>query len=247
MPLVKRLSDEEKERIHQLKLLQKKLQYRFRQLSLLNQALTHSSFSHERNEIGKDYERIEFLGDSVLGMVISEYLFRQFPFFSEGQLTKLKSQIVSTSTLTTLGHALQLENAIRVGKGQTKQGGSSNPLFLAAALEAIVGVIYLDGGLRPVTRFILTHFDEEIRRIEEGKGKWDYKSLLQELTLKRFKRTPHYEVVSESGSQHQKQFDIMVTIEGKFYGRGTGVNKKSAQQQAAKEALEALIEVGDNV
>lgn len=237
MPFVKRLSQEEKIRIRELRRLQAELKYRFRDISLLDQALTHSSFSHEQNLQGKDYERMEFLGDSILGMVISEYLFRQFPFFTEGQLTKLKSQIVSTSTLATLGKTLRLENFLRMGKGESKPLGSANPLFLAGALEAIVAAVYLDGGLRPASQFILSHFHPEIQRIEEGKGKRDYKSMLQELTLKRFKSTPHYDVISEIGSQHQKQFDIRVTIEGKLYGSGSGRNKKSAQQQAAKEAL----------
>jgi ribonuclease-3 len=245
MPFVKRLSQEEKARISELRRLQTELKYRFRDLSLLDQALTHSSFSHEQSLQGKDYERMEFLGDSILGMVISEYLFRQFPFFTEGQLTKLKSQIVSTSTLATLGKTLHLEDFLRMGRGEAMSLGPSNsstsfttnPLFLAGALEAIVAAVYLDGGLRPANRFILSHFKLEIQRIEEGKGKRDYKSMLQELTLKRFKSTPHYAVISETGSQYQKQFDIQVTIEGKLYGCGSGRNKKSAEQQAAKEAL----------
>lgn len=238
MTFVRRRSRQEKERLGQLRFLQKKLKYRFRDILLLDQALTHSSFSHERNQPGRDYERIEFLGDSILGMVISEYLFKQFPFFMEGQLTKLKSQIVSTPTLAALGHALELNQFLRMGKGETQNSSSTtNPLLLAGSLEAIVGVIYLDGGLKDVTRFILGHFKTEIQRIEEGKGRRDYKSLLQELTLKKFKATPHYEVVSETGSQHQKQFDILVKIDGKSYGNGSGRNKKSAEQQAAKEAL----------
>lgn len=238
MPFVKRRSQQERERLCELRLLQKKLRYRFRNILLLDQALTHSSFSHERNQPGKDYERIEFLGDSILGMVISEYLFKQFPFFMEGQLTKLKSQIVSTPTLAALGHSLGLEKFLRMGRGEARNGGSStHPLLMAGSLEAIVGVIYLDGGLKDVTRFILSHFKTEIQHIEEGKGRRDYKSLLQELTLKKFKATPHYEVISEAGSQHQKQFDIAVKIDGKFYGSGSGRNKKSAEQQAAKEAL----------
>lgn len=237
MPFVKRLSQEEKIRVIELRRLQTELKYRFRDFSLLDQALTHSSFSHEQSLQGKDYERMEFLGDSILGMVISEYLFRQFPFFTEGQLTKLKSQIVSTSTLATLGKTLRLEDFLRMGKGEARSIGASNPLFLAGALEAIVAAVYLDGGLRPANQFILSHFELEIQRIEEGKGKRDYKSMLQELTLKRFKSTPHYAVISETGSQHQKQFDIQATIEGKLYGCGSGRNKKSAEQQAAKEAL----------
>lgn len=240
MPLVRKKSEEEKKRIEQLRHLQKKLNYRFRNLSLLDQALTHSSFSHERNLLGRDYERIEFLGDSILGMVISEYLFRQFPFFSEGQLTKLKSQIVSTATLATLGRFLNLENFLQMGKGENEDG-RTHPLFLAGSLEAILGAVYLDGGLKAVARLILSHFETEIQRIEKGEGRRDYKSLLQELTLKRFKSTPHYQVVSEAGSQHQKQFDITVTIEGKLYGSGTGRNKKSAEQQAAKEAIAKLM------
>lgn len=237
MPFVKRISLEEKKRISDLHQLQKQLKYRFRKLSLLNEALTHSSFSHEHDLSGKDYERLEFLGDSILGMVISEYLFRQFPFFTEGQLTKLKAQIVCTATLATLGKNLQLERYLRVGKGTLRSNELFNPLFLAGALEAIVGAVYLEGGLRPVSQLISHHFKNEIQSIEEGKGKRDYKSLLQELTLKKLKATPHYEVISENGSQHQKQFDIVVTIQGSPYGEGSGRNKKSAEQQAAKEAL----------
>ena len=162
MPFVKRLSQEERDRITQLRRLQTELKYRFRDIALLDQALTHSSFSHEQNIPGKDYERMEFLGDSILGMVIAEYLFCQFPFFTEGQLTKLKSQIVSTSTLAALGKTLRFESFLRMGKGETKFFGAANPLFLAGALEAVVAAVYLDGGLRPVSQFILSPFQTQI-------------------------------------------------------------------------------------
>lgn len=228
----------DKERIKKLKYLEKSIRYRFRNKLILNQALTHKSYANEKN-MGKsgDNERLEFLGDSVLGIVISHILYNDCPREDEGVLTRYKSQLVSGVTLGHIAKELQIGEYLLLGKGEEASGGRKHISNLLCTLEAIIGAIYLDGGIKPASKFITKVFAPEIQLVKAGRGSKDYKSILQQIVLKKFKTTPSYRILSEIGPDHKKHFIVEVLISGKRHGIGSGPNKKSAEQTSAKEAL----------
>ena len=231
----------DRKRLKKLKDLEKTLGYRFRNKVLLNQALTHKSYANEKHRLGlKDNERLEFLGDSVLGIVVSRLLYDDFPDQDEGILTRYKSQLVSGSTLARIAKKLRIGEFLLLGKGEEASDGKRHTSNLLCALEALIGAIYLDGELRSSVRFINNIFASEIQLVKEGKGSKDYKSVFQQAVLKKFKVIPSYKIISEIGPDHKKHFIVEVLVLGKRCGIGSGSNKKSAEQAAAKEALSTI-------
>lgn len=231
----------DKERIIQLKKLEKIIGYRFRNRLFLNQALTHKSYANEQYKSKfADNERLEFLGDAVLGIVISRVLYDEYPSKDEGVLTQYRSQLVKGTTLGNIAKHLHIGDYLLLGKGEERSGGRRHISNLLCALEALIGAIYLDGDIKPASNFIRHVFKSELELVKEGKGSKDYKSTLQQLVLKKFKNVPTYNIISEIGPDHKKHFIVEILIMGKRYGVGSGPNKKTAQQQAAKEALTAI-------
>lgn len=231
----------DKKRLRKLKLLERSIGYRFRNKYLLNQALTHKSYANERYESKSgDNERLEFLGDSVLGIVVSRILYDDCPEQDEGILTRYKSQLVSGATLGRIAKNLQIGEYLLLGKGEEGSGGRRHVSNLLCALEALIGAVYLDGDLKAAFRFINKIFRPEIQLVKEGKGSKDYKSVLQQIVLKKFKTIPSYKIISEIGPDHKKHFVVEVLILGKRHGVGSGPNKKTAEQASAKEALSAI-------
>jgi ribonuclease III len=231
----------DKDRLKKLKIFEKSIGYGFRNKSLLNQALTHKSYANEKNmERSSDNERLEFLGDSVLGVIISHTLYNEYPGEDEGILTRYKSQLVSGETLARIAKEIGMGEYILLGKGEELSGGRKHVSNLMCALEAIIGAIFLDGGLKASHGFITKIFRSEIQLVKEGKGAKDYKSIFQQIVLRKFKTTPSYKILSEIGPDHKKHFIVEAVISGKRYGIGSGPNKKSAEQLSAKEAISAL-------
>lgn len=215
---------------------QEYLEYHFNDVTLLVTALTHTS---RRSDFDFSNERLEFLGDAVLGVVVSEYLFRSFPDYYEGDLTKIKSVVVSKPTLAKIGHALNLESYLIVGKGLVNKLQFPKSL-LANAFEAIVGAIYMDGGLEVAEVFILRHLCKEVDIVCNNEHKKNYKSLLQQCCQKELGFTPVYKVLRQHGPDHVKVFQIAVVINNVEYGVGWGKNKKDAAQTAAFHTLKAI-------
>ncbi len=219
-----------------LKDCQQTLGYSFKNTKLLENALTHTSFKTPYNPSN---ERLEFLGDAILGMVISEYLFKKFPNYSEGKLTKIKSVVVSSVTLAKIGTEMDLKRHVSVGKGLTT--GSSLPKSLIAnVFEAIIAAIYIDGGLKAVFDFILKHLDNEIDIVCNNKHEKNYKSILQHFCQKEQGHIPKYKIIKQSGPDHKKTFEVVTLINNVEYCTGLGNNRKNAEQIAARKTLESL-------
>lgn len=225
-----------------LRRLEGKLGYRFSDASLLEQALTHRSHAHESNDTGGgNYERLEFLGDAMLGFLVSEWLFHDDAEASEGVLTRRRQQLVRTSTLAEVANGLGLDEAIRLGRGEERTGGREKPSLMADTFEAVLGAVYLDGGLRPTRAFVRRHLGERMRATRSARVTGDdYKTRLQETVQAELRRTPRYRIVSTSGPPHALRFDVEVQVDGRVLGRGTGTNRKRAEQAAAREALARL-------
>ena len=218
-----------------LKLLQEKIQYQFHNEDLLIQALTHSSFSHEMTVRKRpDYERLEFLGDAVLELVSSEYIFHTYPKMSEGNMTKLRAGAVCEPALAYCAKKLELGKFLYLGKGEECGGGRKRESIIADVMEAIVGAIFLDSGIEEAKRFIMTYI---LSDMEKNKMFYDSKSTLQEIVQKNGSASLEYTVLEEKGPEHQKEFVVAVNLNGDRLGVGIGKNKKAAEQKAAYEAL----------
>lgn len=222
--------------------LQAVLGYTFSDIALLKKALTHRSFANEKHSnVTINNERLEFLGDSVLGMVISEYLLHQFPHEPEGKLSKTRSFVVNEKTLSRVASKkLNLGAYLLIGKGEENTQGRKKASLLADALEATFAAIYLDGGLEKVRTVIIGLLESEIHSVVFEKKQRDYKTELQEVTQGRLGVTPTYQVLSEHGPDHEKTFVVGLMIGQEEFGRGEGTSKKAAEQQAAKQALARL-------
>lgn len=212
--------------------LEKVLGYTFANKDILREALTHKSYAAEFKH-NKDNERLEFLGDSVLGLVVAAYLYRLLDTKEEGVLSKIKSNLVSRRNLYFWGSQLKLGEYMFLGQGEIANGGRQRQSILSNAMEAVIGAVYLDGGFEVTESLILKWL--KTQKIEADAG--DYKSILQEYLQKKGKNIPEYEVISTIGPEHDKIFTVAVYLDGKELGRGKGHNKKAAQQNAAKEAL----------
>jgi len=210
--------------------------YTFRNEALLKKALTHSS---SKTPERPSNERLEFLGDAVLGMIVSDDLYQMLPDSNEGQLTKIKSVVVSSKTLVRCSKALQLPRFMDVGKG-VQIGRRLPDSLLANTFEAVAGAIYLDGGLEAARGFVARMLAEHVARVITNKYSRNYKSLLQHFAQKEFADTPTYRVIREEGPDHYKSFQIVAVVQGVEYGPANGKNKKEAEQRAARRALMIL-------
>jgi len=217
--------------------LEERIGYKFRNSLLLAEALTHPSLGHEAR-YHFDYQRLEFLGDAVLQLVITEYLFRHFRVEAEGQLTKLRSRLVSREALQAHAATLDLGQYILMGRGEEASGGRERTSTLADAFEALIGALYLDGGLEAAKEFILTQTRGDLEQLAETPVDVNPKGQLQELLQSISPRSPVYELVSQSGPEHEKMFVSQVVWEGILLGQGSGRSKKQAEIEAAKEALQ---------
>ena len=221
--------------------LQERLDYFFHDLSLLRQALTHRSFSNESgNPEFEDNEKLEFLGDSIIGVVISDLLYRSFPRFREGDLSRVKSHVVSEPFLARLARELDIGPYLLLGKGEAASGGQDKNSLLSNTYEAVVAAIYLDGGIEAAWDFLIRCFKERIEHLVHNRHILDHKSLLQEHAQETFHCTPSYRLRRISGPDHDKTFEINLFIRGEVFSIGTGKNKKEAEQSAAKAALAKL-------
>jgi ribonuclease-3 len=221
--------------------LERCLDYRFKNPALLQQAITHKSYLNEsREKSQKDNERLEFLGDAVLDLVISQDLLLNYPDTAEGELSKMKARIVSETALAKVARRLEIGRFLLLGRGEEINQGRTKPSLLANALEAILAAIYLDGGLEPAVRVIEKIFKDDIEALLKTEAFTDYKTELQELCQRDYEILPTYTLLSESGPDHQKTFEVQLSIKGNVYGKGIGRSKKEAEQQAAREALEKL-------
>lgn len=226
--------------------LQEAIGYRFKNRSLLLQALSHSSYANEHKAEGAcDNERLEFLGDSVLELASSDFLYRKYPQLPEGDLTKFRASIVCEPTLALCAREFSLPVYLRLGKGEEGTGGRRRNSIVSDALEAVIGAIYLDGGFRPaqafIDRFIMADADHKKLFV-------DSKTILQEVVQRNPTSQLSYQLIGEEGPDHDKHFSVRVLIDGKTWGEGTGTTKKAAEQEAAYHALLDLkrrgVEVG---
>ncbi len=219
--------------------LEEAIGYRFQNISYLQNALTHSSFANERwhNSLMSN-ERLEFLGDSILGMVVADHLYRNYPDRPEGELTRMRADMVCEKTLALIAAQIELGDHLLLGKGEERLGGRSRESILADAVESVIAACYLDGGMGAakafISRFVLCHVPEmKMQNV-------DYKTALQELVQQKKDQTLCYNLVSESGPDHDKQFRVELILNGEVLGCGVGTSKKRAEQDAARAALEKL-------
>jgi ribonuclease III len=219
-----------------LTLLQKELGYSFSDGGILVRALTH--VSHARGDAASHNETLEFLGDAVLDLAVSDLLMRRFPDKSEGDLSKMRAALVNAGALAGKAARLDLGAPLRMGKGEERSGGRKKTSILAGAFEALIGAIYWDGGYEAARRVIEKYFADDIQ--EKKLGHEDYKTRLQEISQMLFHEPPVYKLVGEMGPDHEKRFVTEIFVGGKMLGRGQGRSKKQAEQEAAGMALEGL-------
>lgn len=224
-----------------LKSFQKKLNYRFKKLELLKKALTHKSYTNEMKLSPLEHnERIEFLGDAVLELAISHLLMEKFKDYPEGELSKLRAAIVNEGQLAELAQEIQLGDFLFLGRGEEQTGGREKPSLLSDAYEAVLGAVYLDRGLKKAFDIVKKQYMHIIEKVgKEGFVK-DYKTRLQEEVQSRFRSIPRYQLVKAFGPDHSKIFEVNLYIQDQLYGVGKGSSKKSAEQEAARRALEEL-------
>ncbi len=220
---------------------QTKIHVWFTDKGLLKKAFCHKSYANE-NSGYEDNERLEFLGDSVLDITITSYLFKHFPHKSEGELTHIKNYLVSEESLAAVATTLNLGQYLLMGTGERKTGGQKKGAILADTMEAFFAAIYLDKGMKTAESFILAHLKPQIELILHNKHNQNFKSLLQELAQKRFQVVPSYTVLKESGPEHAKTFTVEVMVQDGLVARGEGNSKKSAEQVAAKYAFLLIME-----
>lgn len=229
------------ERERELFSFQEKYGLHFNDLRYLNLAFTHTSYANEQKEDVDNNERLEFLGDSVLGMITAEYLFSSFKSLNEGDFSKIKASVVSEESLSEIAIEMGFDKYLLMGHGEELQGGKHKKAVLADAMEAVIAAIYLDQGLETAKRYTLSFISGQIDRYLKGSLDFkDYKTQLQEYLQKRKKMLPQYRLVGQSGPDHNQEFKVSVRVLDKEYGPASGKNKKSAEQKAAKLALTSL-------
>ena len=215
--------------------------YQFHDTGLLTTAMTHSSYANEhRDQHIQNNERLEFLGDSILGLVSADYVFHRYPNVPEGQLTKMRAAVVCEQTLYEVAKELGLDHLLLLGRGEENGGGRKRPSILADSVEALIGAIYLDGGLESARTFILSFLPAKVDLAEQGGAFRDYKTTLQEIVQKNRQETLCYRLSGESGPDHDKRFTVQVLLNRNIFAEGTGRSKKEAEQMAAKAALELM-------
>jgi ribonuclease-3 len=224
--------------------LERILGHRFTDRALLERAVTHSSAVADTDSFRADNEQLEFLGDAVLGMIVSDHLLSAFPSWSEGQLSRARARLVNSASLAAAAMRLELGEHMRLGRGEERSGGRDKPALLANVFEAIVGALYLDGGLLPSREFVartllIPGVDEHGPRLVRG----DYKSELQELLQRSGWPPAQYRILRETGPDHRKTFLVEVSVPGRVSASGSGLSKKEAEQLAAQQALEQLLSI----
>jgi ribonuclease-3 len=222
--------------------LQSSLAYRFQKSALIEEALTHKSYVNEqKTAAGPHNERLEFLGDAALSLIISERLASMLPESSEGALSKFKARMVSETVLAEVGRRVKLGSCLRLGRGEELSNGRAKDSLLADALEAVIAAVYLDGGLDAARHVVVRLFAEELAQVarqQHRPGADDYKTQFQEWCQRHFDSLPQYVIVRESGPDHDKLFEVEVSVGGEPVGRGVGHSKKEAEQLAARQALQ---------
>lgn len=233
-----------KERKKQLRAFKKKYSIKFRHLEFLNQAFVHTSYTNENNlSIDESYEKLEFYGDAVLKLIISDFLYNHFTNYNEGELTKLRAEIVSDKNIFKYAKKLGFEELIVLGKNEKKQGGAKKESILACAFEALLGAIFIENkqrGYKKTYEFLKENFYEDILEVEKNICLLNPKAILQEYTQGINHQLPEYVLVSESGKAHKKEFSVEVKFKNKVLGRGTANSIKKAQIEAAHEAIKKL-------
>ena len=219
--------------------LEENLGYHFKNIQFLEVGVTHSSYANEARGHIEYNERQEFLGDAVLSIIVSDYIFENYTELPEGELTKLRASLVCEKSLCEFSTELHMGEFLRLGHGEELMGGRERPSILADAFEAVLAAIYLDGGIEPATEFVLKFVKRALAHVENVPFK-DYKTLLQEIIQKNPEERLNYDLVGESGPDHDKRFEVNVMLNSNIIGHGIGKSKKSAEQLAAKEALELM-------
>ena len=220
-----------------IKELQEKLGYTFNDEAILIRALSHSSYVNENHSAGDSNERLEFLGDSVLGLITAENFFKNYKKLPEGELTKLRAATVCEKSPAGFARQLELGKYLLLGKGEILTGGRERPSIQADAFEAIIAAIYLDGGMEAARNFVLKYIEEAIRQQQSIR---DYKTMLQEVVQRNPGEIIEYVLTGETGPDHDKRFEVEVHLNSNVIGRGIGKSKKKAEQEAAREALELM-------
>ena len=228
--------------------LQNVLGVEFEDVSLLKQALVHRSYLNENPgfELASN-ERLEFLGDALVGLVVAERLYRQFPELPEGELTRLRSNLVRKETLARSAASLGLGDYLYLGRGEELSGGRERESNLARTFEAVVGAIFVDRGFTEARDFVLEKLGEELERVIWDESAVDYKSVLQQFIQSKMQLAPVYRTVSEAGPEHEREFSVEVLVGDKVIGRGEGRSKQAAEKEAARTALERLSQEGEEV
>ena len=222
-----------------MKPLEENLRYEFKNKKLLINALTHSSYANEARDGVSSNERLEFLGDSVLSIVVSEYIYKEFNNLPEGELTKLRASLVCEKSLCQFSRELELGKYLRLGKGEYKGGGRERDSILADAFEAVLAAMYLDGGFNVAKNHVMRFIKNELKHTDDEVFK-DYKTALQEIIQKNPEESVTYILTKETGPDHDKVFEVEVRLNSNTIGKGIGKNKKQAEQSAAKEALRLM-------
>ena len=234
-----------KTRLKELESVQENLNYKFKDIELLQTALTHSSYANEQSmKITENNERLEFLGDAVVSLIVSQYLYKKYPNYPEGELTKIRAKVVCESSLAFIAKKINLGELLLLGKGEEATGGRTRESILGDASESLVGAIYTDSDYETTKRILLDKFENDlVHAVARGSLFIDYKTDLQENLQKRKRSRIEYNISKEEGPDHNKVFHIDVLIDNSVVGQGSGRNKKEAEQMAAKEALLVLEQI----
>lgn len=227
-------------RVEALRLLQERLGYRFQNLALLESSITHPSYAYEMADGHGHYERLEFLGDAVLNLLVGRYLYANLPTAREGQLSTVRARLVNETSLAALARQLGLGQFLLLGRGEEQTGGRTKPSLLAAAFEAVLAAVYLDGGFAVAQDVWLQCCAPVLVQWIQEAPQRDYKGLLQEHTLHTFGCLPSYQTIREEGPEHQKTFHVQITLQHEYDYIGIGRSRKAAEQHAAKQLLEHL-------
>ncbi len=222
--------------------LEQRINYSFKDDGLLHRALCHSSYANENKPEKGSNERLEFLGDAVLSIIVSEHIFKYYTHLPEGDLTKIRASLVCEKALSGFAREIDLGNELLLGKGEQNNGGRERPSILCDAFESLIAAIYLDGGIEPASDFVLRFVERELKNHNQG-AFVDYKTTLQEVIQKNPEERVEYVLIDETGPDHNKSFTVDVMLNSNRIGRGIGHSKKEAEQLAAKEALELMGEL----
>ena len=218
--------------------IEESIGYKFKNKDLLINALTHTSYAHENNK--ESNEKLEFLGDSILEFVSSKYIYNKYPNLQEGEMTKVRATVVCAESLYKIAKSHGFGEFLFLGRSEVKTGGKNRPAILADSVEAVIAAIYLDGGLQEADKFIIENLDKEIEKATKHVGDKDYKTVLQEKLQEHGEVKIEYEIINETGPDHDKYFEAQVKCNGKILAQGKGKSKKEAHMHAAKKALENL-------